>query len=238
VITAVNTAPGVRRKMKYFTIDAENHITVHASRKTARESKSGVFSTEEQFAALIGSDSQRLLQTWNRLPGSKAVTKFPNRKVATERIWKAIQGIGEIKAPPRATQEPDGSAAGATTALAKSEITQGPTPAAPEPVATVGASAPDVAPTAAQASKKATRSKKLPTSEPQAKVARKSSKTEQAIAMMKRPGGATLKQLTDTLDWQAHTVRGFVAGTLTKKMGLTVASTKPAGGERTYSIAV
>jgi hypothetical protein len=224
--------------MKYFTIDAENHITVHASRKTARESNAGVFSTEEQFAALIGSDSQRLLETWNRLPGSKAVTKFPNRKVATERIWKAIQGIGEIKAPPRATQEPDGSAAGATTALAKSEITQGPTPAAPEPVATVGASAPDVAPTAAQASKKATRSKKLPTSEPQAKVARKSSKTEQAIAMMKRPGGATLKQLTDTLDWQAHTVRGFVAGTLTKKMGLTVASTKPAGGERTYSIAV
>ena len=69
-------------------------------------------------------------------------------------------------------------------------------------------------------------------------MVRKSSKTEQAIAMMKRPGGATLKQLMDTLGWQAHTVRGFVAGTLTKKMGLTVASTKPAGGERTYSIAV
>jgi hypothetical protein len=63
------------------------------------------------------------------------------------------------------------------------------------------------------------------------------SKTNQAIAMMKRPGGATLKQLMDTFGWQAHTVRGFVAGPLTKKLGLTVASTKPEGGERTYSIA-
>jgi hypothetical protein len=237
VITAVDAAPGDRRKMKYFTIDTENHINVHASGKAPHEGNAGVFSTEKQFADLIGSDSQRLLEIWNRLPGSKAATKFPNRKVATERIWKAIQAIGKNATPP-ATQEPDGSAAEAITVLAKSEIAQGSTPAAPEPVATVGAPAPDAAATAAQASRKATGYKKLPTSEPQAKVARKSSKTEQAIAMMKRPGGATLKQLTDTLEWQAHTVRGFVAGTLANKMGLTVASTKPAGGERTYSIAV
>lgn len=69
-------------------------------------------------------------------------------------------------------------------------------------------------------------------------MARQGSKTEQAIAMMKRPGGATLKQLMETLDWQSHTVRGFVTGALTKKMGLTVASTKPAGGERIYAIAL
>ena len=55
---------------------------------------------------------------------------------------------------------------------------------APEPVATVGAQAPDVAPTAAQARKKATPSRKLPTSEPQAEVVRQVSKTEQAIALM------------------------------------------------------
>ena len=237
VITAVNTAPGDRRKMKYFTIDAENHITVHASRKAARESNAGVFSTEEQFADLIGSDNKRLLEIWNSLPGIQVVTKFTNRKVATERIWKAIQGIGEINATPPATQEPNGSAPEASAALAKSEIAQAPTPVALEPVATVGARAPDVAPTAAKARKKATGSKKLPTSEPQAKGARQSTKTEQAIAMMKRPGGATLPELMATFGWQAHTVRGFVAGTLTKKLGLTVASTKPDGGERSYSIA-
>jgi hypothetical protein len=36
--------------------------------------------------------------------------------------------------------------------------------------------------------------------------------------------------------WQAHSVRGFISGTLGKKMGLTVVSTKGEDGERTYSI--
>jgi hypothetical protein len=36
--------------------------------------------------------------------------------------------------------------------------------------------------------------------------------------------------------WQAHSVRGFISGTLTKKMGLTVVSAKGEDGERSYSI--
>jgi hypothetical protein len=37
-------------------------------------------------------------------------------------------------------------------------------------------------------------------------------------------------------DWQPHSVRGFISGTLGKKMGLTVASVKGEDGERRYSI--
>jgi hypothetical protein len=37
--------------------------------------------------------------------------------------------------------------------------------------------------------------------------------------------------------WQAHSVRGFISGTVGKKMGLTVVSTKSQAGERTYSLA-
>ena len=48
--------------MKHFTIDAENNITVHASRKAARETDAGVFATEEQFADLIGPDNKRLIE--------------------------------------------------------------------------------------------------------------------------------------------------------------------------------
>ena len=81
--------------MKHFTIDAENNITVHASRKAARETDAGVFATEEQFADLIGPDNKRLIEIWNSLPGVKPVTKFTSRKTATERIWKAIQSLGE-----------------------------------------------------------------------------------------------------------------------------------------------
>ena len=73
--------------MKHFTIDAENIITVHASRKAARDTGAGVFATEEQFADLIGPDNKRLVAIFNSLPGVKPVTKFANRKAATERIW-------------------------------------------------------------------------------------------------------------------------------------------------------
>jgi hypothetical protein len=38
-------------------------------------------------------------------------------------------------------------------------------------------------------------------------------------------------------NWQAHSVRGFISGALTKKMGLTVESFKRPDGARVYRIA-
>ena len=38
-------------------------------------------------------------------------------------------------------------------------------------------------------------------------------------------------------DWQAHSIRGFISGTLGKKMGLKTESTKREDGERVYSLA-
>ena len=40
----------------------------------------------------------------------------------------------------------------------------------------------------------------------------------------------------DTTGWQAHSVRGFLSGTVGKKMGLAVTSIKGDDGERTYAI--
>jgi Protein of unknown function (DUF3489) len=37
-------------------------------------------------------------------------------------------------------------------------------------------------------------------------------------------------------NWQAHSVRGFISGTLGKKMGRTVKSSKREDGERVYQI--
>src|SRR5260370_27202977 len=86
--------------MKTFTIDADNNITTHLSRKAARETGAGVFATEEQFADLIGPDNKRLVEIWNGLAGVKPVTKFANRKSATERISKTLQSLGEPPPPP------------------------------------------------------------------------------------------------------------------------------------------
>jgi hypothetical protein len=81
--------------MKTFTIDAENNITVHPSRKAARETGAGVFATEEQFADLIGPDNKRLVEIWNGLAGVKPVTKFANRKSATDHFKPLLRAGGD-----------------------------------------------------------------------------------------------------------------------------------------------
>ncbi len=65
---------------------------------------------------------------------------------------------------------------------------------------------------------------------------RTNSKQAQVIAMLKRPEGATIKQICDATEWQAHTVRGTFAGAFKKKLGLTVTSDKAEGGVRIYRI--
>jgi hypothetical protein len=54
--------------------------------------------------------------------------------------------------------------------------------------------------------------------------------------LLKRPDGATLNQLVEVTGWQAHTVRGAMAGALKKKLGLNIASDKTDGQERKYRI--
>jgi hypothetical protein len=53
--------------------------------------------------------------------------------------------------------------------------------------------------------------------------------------MLQRKSGATLSEIMDKMGWQAHTVRGFMAGAL-KISGYQIESFKPEGGERTYRI--
>jgi hypothetical protein len=64
---------------------------------------------------------------------------------------------------------------------------------------------------------------------------RPGSKTAQVVAMLRRKNGATLAEIMQTMGWQKHTVRGFMAGAM-KKAGHTVESFKPDGGVRTYRI--
>ena len=66
--------------MKHFTIDTDNNITVHSSKKAAREAGAGGFSSEEQLAELIGPDNKRLVEIWNSLPGVTPVASFRTAK--------------------------------------------------------------------------------------------------------------------------------------------------------------
>jgi Protein of unknown function (DUF3489) len=75
----------------------------------------------------------------------------------------------------------------------------------------------------------------LPDPEPQSN-ARRSSKQDGVIAMLRRAEGATVDEVASATGWQRHTVRGVFSGTLKKKLGLKLASTKEARG-RVYRIA-
>jgi hypothetical protein len=64
----------------------------------------------------------------------------------------------------------------------------------------------------------------------------KDTKTAKIIALLERPGGASLKTLMAATKWQAHTIRGFVS-ILGSKGGIKIESLKNTTGERLYKIA-
>lgn len=65
---------------------------------------------------------------------------------------------------------------------------------------------------------------------------RDNSKQAQVIAMLRSPEGATIAQICEATGWQPHTVRGTLAGTFKKKLGLEITSTKETGAERVYKV--
>ena len=54
--------------------------------------------------------------------------------------------------------------------------------------------------------------------EPQSE-AKRPSKQEQVISMLRRPEGATVNEVASVTGWQRHTVRGVFSGTLKKSSG-------------------
>jgi hypothetical protein len=242
--------------MNTFTIDIDNNITANLSPQDA-EATAGAehFSSQARLAKLAATwPAERLVGIWNGIPRATPIKKFKDRQTGVSRIWKAIQslveqkpgptkpGVGPIKAKP--TQMPtlaEPEAAVPPSVEPELQQQEQPLPVEAEPAtAEAGAAQPSAEPIqapetagAAVPPAKAKSRKKAPA---KAEGARAGSKTATVLDLMKRPQGVTLSELMTATAWQANSVRGFISGTLGKKMGLTVISAKAEDGGRTYSI--
>jgi Protein of unknown function (DUF3489) len=67
-------------------------------------------------------------------------------------------------------------------------------------------------------------SRKRLATRPSKPVARASTKHDRIIAMLRTPAGATIASLVTATEWQQHSVRGFLAGVVRKKLGLNLVS--------------
>jgi hypothetical protein len=61
-------------------------------------------------------------------------------------------------------------------------------------------------------------------------------KHDRILALLSRDDGATLPEMMEMSGWQKHSVRGFLAGTVKKRHGFTLISSKSEGELRRYRI--
>jgi hypothetical protein len=199
-------------RLNTFTINTENNIAA-LSDLPAGAAPSNAFTSEKELAKVTADwPISRLVETWNSFAGVapfddlKLVKKFTNRTAAVGRIWTAVQRLSPDTAPRATEGAPAQRGAKKSPARAKRRDTP-----------RTGANA-------------------VPKGAKKATSARDGSKAAKVLDLLKRKDGVTLKELMRATGWQAHSVRGFLSGAVSKKMGLAVTSTKSEKGERSYSV--
>lgn len=62
------------------------------------------------------------------------------------------------------------------------------------------------------------------------------SKSDRILRLLRRKKGASISDLQEATGWQAHSLRGFLSGTVKKRMGLPLQSEQSGKGGRRYLI--
>jgi hypothetical protein len=56
------------------------------------------------------------------------------------------------------------------------------------------------------------------------------------LTLLSKSAGASIEEMMQATSWQQHSVRGFLAGTVKRKLGFKLTSLKPDDGVRRYHI--
>ena len=196
--------------MNTFTIDANHNITAYASLDEARVAKihnAEYFGSSQELAKLVASwPRTRPVEIWNSFAGVAPFTDLKPVKKFTNRKVAVERIWMAIQVLSANLAKPAGR----------------------------------VAQPKGQRKKDASKSKQRHTAPVAAKdpvnVVREGSKKAEVIDLMRRSQGATLAEIMELTGWQSHTVRGFVSGTLIKKLSLSVESFRSDEKERTYRV--
>jgi hypothetical protein len=192
--------------MRLFAIDNDGTITAFPAAEQIPEGQRQ-FASEKELAKLAANWSiDRLVQIWNGFAG--VAGPFGDLKP----VKKFTDRKTAVKRIWAAIQKLDAGT--------------------PEPATEAAAPAPK----GAKGAPKKTKATKAARTKDGAPEAREGSKKAIVLGMLRTKDGATLNEIMKATDWQAHSVRGFISGSLIKKMKLTVESTKREDGERVYRV--
>lgn len=61
-------------------------------------------------------------------------------------------------------------------------------------------------------------------------------KSTTILALLRRKNGATIEELGNATGWQPHSVRGFLSGSIKKKLGLDLTVEKRDGAASRYTV--
>lgn len=228
--------------MKTYTVTIDGEIAAHATREAAGTIEGGsIFTTRKELEKVVTEwTGPQLVQLWNSLGAGhglddlKPVNKFKDRTTAIDRIWNAVRHL-EAPGPPKTAagetagvrpvpvpqtvEVAGGEAATSEPAVNTAELVlPEPTTQQVEPVVTEPAPKPE--PVQEPAATEETKPSSL----------RPGSKGAIILDLIRRPEGATIDEISAATEWQRHSVRGFISGTLVKK------STKLDDGRRVYRV--